>query len=146
MVAYLDQNYNQRFINNPYSEKDILYLHETFLTAGFHTICVPSYEFGCTVMKTFLRSLNFYTDIACITENVLHIDGVTDLYSLLHNNGAFKSRQKLNEFIIEEFDYDFLWIEEKKEWLGTQWYIEFEDAIREHHIDKFMPIIILTLP
>jgi|SaaInlStandDraft_7_1057024.scaffolds.fasta_scaffold06154_9 hypothetical protein len=143
-MAYLDESYNQRFIRNPYSEQDILYLHETFLMAGFHTICVPSHTFGRTIMKTFLRSLNYYTDIACLTTQPSQLGGtVTDLFTLLHNYGALKSRQRLNEFIIEEFDFDFLWIEEKPAWLVERWYLEFEEALKAHHADKFMPIIII---
>ncbi|HJM68662.1 MAG TPA: hypothetical protein QGF02_01830 [Candidatus Babeliales bacterium] len=143
-MAYLDECYSQRLINNPYSEQDILYLHETFLTVGFHGISVPSFDFGRAIMRTFLKSLNCYSDVACLTSHTDPLgDGVTDLYSVLSSRGALDNEDRLKDFILEEFDYDFLWIEEKPEWIFQPWYMEFENALKELHIDKFMPVIIV---
>ena len=133
-----------RMINNPYSEQDILYLHETFLTVGFHGIYVPSFSFGRAIMKTFLKSLNCYSDVACLTKGIEPLGNeVTDLYSLLFAKNILGHEDRLKDFILEEFDYDFLWIEEKSEWAFQQWYIEFVEALKELHVDKFMPVIIV---
>ncbi len=85
-----------------------------------------------------------FRKVACLTSHTDPLgDGVTDLYSVLSSRGALDNEDRLKDFILEEFDYDFLWIEEKPEWIFQPWYMEFENALKELHIDKFMPVIIV---
>lgn len=138
-MAYLEEKNTFRFIPQKYTEQDILYLHETLLTTGFHVIEVPSFEFGRTLMRTFLDSLNFYTNIACLSNQVMIGSGLVNIYSSVYQ----QSEEGLNQYLIEHYDFDFLWIEESNEWRSKTWYLEFENSLQEQHIDKFAPIIIL---
>lgn len=94
--------------------EDILYLQELFLTNGFHHIRVPTVNDGRFLMYKLLHSMHFFNDIACLTcidEPIISLD-VCDLLNDLriHCKGE-ESINAIEEYFLEVFFTDFMWIE-----------------------------------
>jgi hypothetical protein len=125
----------------PFCEQDILDLHHKFLTPGFHTLTTNNH-----VMQTLLDSLNYHQNILVLTMKEPPITpAVTDLYSVLDESGYLQplAIDTLDEFFINSFFYDFMWIEATTELLSTPWYMVFEHKLHEFNIDRQIPIILM---
>lgn len=102
-----------KIISDELTEDDILVLQEGFLVNGFHHVQVSDVKNGREFIKAFLRSLDCYHNVACLTIDSLSDErGVTDLYRELCEYAREKTvKGCLDEFFVEQFYYDFLWIE-----------------------------------
>lgn len=129
------------YIKDPLTESDILCLQDRFLTNGFHHIRVKNVASGRKLIKTFLQSLRVYHEIACVTMEPSLEQGVFDIFNELLIG------QKIidfEEFFVEEFYFDFMWIEATKELLRCPWFADFENHITDLSIDKHIPMFVLT--
>ena len=122
----------------PFSEQDILDLNDAFLTNGIHDITVPSIHAGRGLISTFLSSLNYYSNVACLTaHDVPHDPTIFDIYSEVAGSS-------LEEFFVENFYFDFMWIEALPELTSTVWFTDFEQRLLSFNIDHILPIIVLS--
>ncbi len=130
-------------IQESLTESTILELQDIFLTNGFHQINVSSIEQGRSLLYTFLDSLGIYQDVACLTAigTPLRPD-ITDISSDLFDSGCLDSSENyLEEFFIEQWYYDFMWIEATSDLLATPWVDEIKSKIINLKIDRQIPII-----
>jgi hypothetical protein len=136
-----------QMIHEPLSDSEILQIQDIFLTKGIHSIKVHDIQSGRIVMKRFLESLNCYHAIACLTmtEPIIGIN-IIDLYSelLTGNYCAALHEQSLTDFFINQFNYDFLWIEASEQLLNSLWFTCFEQALFNLNIQTRMPIFVVT--
>lgn len=135
------------------SERDIIELQDKFLTNGFHYITVSSIACGRALVKTFLASLSCYTTIGYVSIAARDVQDrqYKDIYDDLISNGYIDSltghlvnQQSLDQFFIEEFHYDFIWIEATQTLTEKQWFADFKERLTTFNIDKDIPILMLT--
>lgn len=126
------------------TEHDILALSDTFLTRGFHDIHVSNFSFGRALLKQFLALLNCYGTIACLAVNY-HRSGQDDTIDNLHEHlqkiTLTSHEQALNDFLLNEFHYDFLWIEWSSELLHQPWCMRFKRKLIEFDLAHELPIV-----
>lgn len=125
--------------NSRLTETDILSLQDAFLTTGFHSIQCADQAEGRSLIEAFLASLPMHRSIACLTlENGLDLPNtVFDLYASLYNDGL--TEQSIEEFFINDFYYDFMWIEISEPLLTAPWYEHFCSIMALY--EQQMPII-----
>lgn len=112
-------------INVTLTETDILFLQDIFLTPGFHSIQLKDVLSGRIIIEEILASLPMHTSTACLTlENNLTLPNtVFDVYAALHTNSI--SEQAIEDFFINEFYFDCMWIEVSQKILNAPWYAYF---------------------
>ncbi len=133
-------------IQEPFSESQIIALQEKFLENGFQYIKVRSVTKGRTIIESFLQSLGLYQDIVILsTTPILPKTMVTDLYYELSNSGYLNSFEPyyLEEFFIEHFYYDFMWIEATRDILNEPWFDDFKKKIIDMGLDQHIPIMVV---
>ena len=137
---------SSKYINTPFSEYDILELQDTFLTNGLHRLKVPNLVIGRSVVSTFLESLNCYSKIACLTLSRAPLKPtICNLYDelLFSDAMSFKS-DALETFLLEEFYYDFLWIEATRNLIEAPWFFHLENKLIEFNLITTMPIVLFS--
>lgn len=148
-ISYnLDSKINPSLLLNnklALSEQQILELQDLFLTNGFHQISVPSIKEGRSLTQIFLRALGCYQTVGCVSNtNMTLKKGIFDIHNYLLACGYLdkENSRDLARFFIEEFDFDFIWIEKKQ---NDHWADYFEEKIQEYSIDQQIPIVILLM-
>lgn len=137
----LDSKINQTFtlrLNKKLviSEQQILELQDLLLTNGVHHIGVPSIKEGRALIYKFLDALRCYQSVACYTADGKALKkSILDLYKEL-------AEKNWDYFFIEEFNSDFLWLEQESN--HYQNCRALEQKICELGIDQHIPIIILS--
>ncbi len=126
--------HTSKLIKKPFSETDILYLHDRFLSNGFQYITAKDIAAGRSIIDTCLTSLNYYQDIACLS--------VINVYEELLWKGL--STCNIEEYLLDQFYSDFMWIELTSILATEVWFTKFEQLIIDLHIDQHMPIVILA--
>lgn len=133
-----------KHVSNQFSEQDILSWHDEFLTNGFHYITLDSVATGRIFVDTFLRSLNYYHDIGSLTLSEQTLDSsVDDLYDILARFGYLQQSNLIN-FFVDEWCYDFVWIEITDNLLHTPWFYEFTHLLNDFNISQTTPIFMIT--
>lgn len=122
------------------SEEQILQLQDLFLSAGSHTMHVADHAQGRVIINTFLRALRCYNSIGCFTQSNLTLEKeFFDIYSYLQGCGYLHetSSMNLDQFFLEEFEFDFIWIEAdpSKKDIAC-----FEQKLQEFEIDRRIAI------
>lgn len=148
-----------RYIREPLSECDIIELQEKFLSRGVSHIAVERIEFGRELVKKFLSSIRCYHENAVLSicpEACQSLSSreysFTDIYDDLLSNGCINGSRgfgqnnscSFNDFLFEQFFYDFLFIEACQELIDSDWFLEFFSALKDCEIDKQIPIIIIS--
>jgi len=131
----------------PFSDTDILDLQDAFLNNGLHYIKVNDINSGRALIRLFLNSLNFYHNVAAVTVDSKPLDeSATDLYSDLMLGGYLEkdARYKLEEFFLEQFYHDFVWVEAAEELLSNSWATEFFRQMTHFKLDQLIPILIVS--
>lgn len=135
-----------KYVHQSISEYDIIELQELFLTYGLHSIKVPSLSFGRDLVIKFLDSLQCYSNVACLSLSPRPLrPQFINLYEELGLSGALAhSHTGLETFLIDNFYYDFLWIEMSQELDEAPWYWYFEQKLLDFNLVKTLPILLLT--
>lgn len=120
-------------------DEQIIEINNLFLTAGFHTILVNDFSTGRALISTFLASLNYYHQVGCLTIDNQPLMDADNLYRMLKDN--YQNNNDLDQFFMESFYYDFIWIEENEslDHISTL----FKTKMKEFGIDQNIPIISL---
>lgn len=129
-------------LQQPFSEDDILTMHEVLLTPGIHYIAVSSISEGRQAITTFLDSLNYYHKVGCMTlasEPLSHTE-VTDVVHDLAERDLLSSQVRMGSYFATEFDYDCLWIEAEKPLFHELWFKRFFDELEQLH--TAIPVIV----
>ncbi len=134
-------------IQDPLSEAEILTLQDRFLSNGFQHIKVKDITTGRLLIQAFLNSLGIYHNTACVTTvDVSLQETVTNVYHELMIGGHLDPLEPrfLDEFFIEEFYFDFLWIEMTNALINSSWYKYFEKKLLDYKLDQHIPMIVLS--
>ena len=146
--------YRSKFIQDPLSEFDILDLQEKFLSNGIHHITVQNVQFGRELVYRFLNSINCYHENAvlslCPQASNYFCSQVDTLFSDIYYDllqGGYTDENKnlgFNDFFVEQFYYDFMFIEASQDLLDSSWFLKFFSSIKNNEIDQHMPILVMT--
>lgn len=127
-------------IKDSLTEHEILSLQDAFLVNGLHTLHFSNQALGRTLIHDFLQSLPMYNNIACLTlENNHLLTGIFDIHSTLFNEGI--NEQSIEEFFINEFYFDFMWIEVSDSLSKAPWYGHFCKIMQAYK--QQMPILLV---
>lgn len=135
------------YVSQPFSEFDILNLQDSFLENGFHYFKVKNVFAGRTLINAFLQSLNFYHNVAALSLSTEYLkEDVVDIYNDLIMEGYLtkNSNLALEDFFLEKFYYDFVWIEITKDFLSSPWATNCLEIIEKLNLDQILPILILS--
>lgn len=128
-------------VKAPFSEKDILYLQDAFTSSGVHSITVDSIKKGRELILQLLTSLDWYQDIAYLS--VSDVTPCIKAANILTKIEQPLTHETIAQFFIDEFYYDFLWIEVNENLFSEQWLAAFESQLINFHIDQMIPVIIV---
>ncbi len=131
----------------PFSDKDILEIQEKFLSNGFQYLKSQNIGQGRKIIYTFLQSLATYHDIACLTLDPHPlIEGITDLYMELCGGGYLNAFDPhyFEEYLIEQFYFDFVWIEATRSLLISTWFEQIKEKMLEAGINEQIPILVFV--
>lgn len=131
-----------RVFDGHFSENEVLYLQNIFLTPGVHQIKVESIVGGRNMIDKFLTSLHYHQKAACLslcdTPLPMH---VTDMVHILLMDDYLVDADSLTLFFLNNFYFDFLWIEETQALLDSLWYEQFKQHLSDFKFDQTIPII-----
>ena len=136
-----------RHINRTLSEDDILYLQDIFLTNGVHAIKVSNVATGRVLIYKLLQSLHYHHVVACLTcaENPPLKRSIFDVYrAIMHHELGPDSYDDIEDFFIERFYADFLWVELSHESLKKSVVTHATNVVRALDIDSRMPIVTIS--
>ena len=128
----------------PLSEYDIITLHKQFLSNGFHTISGVDVQSTRKTIFVFLQSLNYYHNIGFLSFSCDTFHGYFyNIYKELLNGDYLNTAcdKDIEQFFLEHFFFDFIWIEESPALLKSGWYIYFKQKLIDLNINKSIPII-----
>lgn len=134
-------------IQHPFSEVQILELQDKFLSEGIHHIKVADIAAGRNLVHTFLDSLTVYHEVACLTVSNAPLESyITNIYHELLLQGYIDQYEarNLEEFFIEQFYFDCLWIECTAELMEQSWFADFQINLLNFKLDRQMPIIMIS--
>jgi hypothetical protein len=130
--------------NQPQTEEEILSMQDIFLTPGFHCLRVTSLEDARFLVERYLTSLFCFKNVAVATAfegNVPHSAvNLFEAYELEGHNAD--AAQHLEMSIIEQFYYDFLWIETSEQGGNME---DLYEALRSSNIHAHTPIVTFVL-
>ncbi len=143
--SFINHIHEIPLIQQPFSDKDILDIQEKFLGNGFQYLKGHNIGHARKIIATFLTSLGVYHDIACLTldDHPLPV-GITDLYSELAGGGYLNSFEPyyIEEYLIEYFYFDFIWIEATRSLLISSWFEQFKEKMLESSVNEQIPILV----
>ncbi len=125
----------------PLLDHDILALQEIFLTHGYHVIEVPSFGEGRLVINTFLRTLACFSSVCCLSLIGSVPGSVVSLYDVFLNGSLEMSEEFIDLYLLQNFYFDFCWIECSNELLSASWFEHFRSRLYDYGIVKSLPIV-----
>lgn len=134
-------------IQYPFTESEILDLQDKFLSEGIHHIKVADLAFGRNLVDTFLDSLTAHRKIACLTVSSKPFGSyITNIYYdlLLHGYIDRFEAKNLEEFFIDQFYFDFLWIECSPKLIEQPWFADFQMNLLNLRLERQMPILMIS--
>ena len=144
-------NVSSNFYNQKISEIEILHLQDLFLTPGLHKIKFSNLKIARYQLYTILDSLKFYKNAAALSLQTTGFrEDLTDLYSELLQCGCLdtpesSSNENLVNFCLDNFYYDFLWIESPQALEINQWYQQLLEFITDFKLDQLIPICLVEV-
>lgn len=145
--AFINHIHEINLIKQPFSDKDILEIQEKFLCNGFQYLKGQNIGQGRKIIYTFLESLAAYHDVACLTLDPQPLgEGITDLYAELCGGGYLNSFDPhyFEEYLIEQFYFDFVWIEATRSLLMSPWFEHIKEKMLEAAIDEQIPLLVFV--
>ena len=128
-----------RHFQEPLCEQDILYLQKQFLISGFHNLHFKDMKLGRQIIFKILKSLNCYKNVAYVSRATLS----NFPKSMINLNYVFSDykENEIYDFLVEQFDFDFMFIEVNKNELTLL--TKIQNHFVELNIHKLIPIIFL---
>ncbi len=140
----IDSLKGARVVSQPFSEADIIELHNRFLTTGFHSLKVKNIHEGRSLVYTLLASLNYHHNIAALSIESQKLESfVHDIYKALDGYSPI-NEQSIFDYFLDEFNCDFLWIEMSKDLMSQVWFADFEHMLYDFHLNQHVPIVMLS--
>lgn len=149
LSAHMHRHCSESFICNTtiLNEEQIIDLHQALLTNGFHHMYANTIQEGRSILHVLLQSLGCHQDIACLTVENKNLPATTfDLYYYLFEGGYLDAKHQtdLEDFFLNRFENDFLWIEATPQLTQQPWFFYFEQKLIELRINQQVPIMIIS--
>ena len=128
-------------------EDDLIALQEKFLTPGFQYLKVPTIKTGRVLIETILSSLNCYGRSSVVSLDAsAWVQGADNLFVRLKEGGFLDPMSvfDLEDFLLDYFEGDFLWIEATQQLLAQPWFSYFEQKIVDLNIAQHIPVLIIS--
>lgn len=136
-----------RQIDSALPADDILFLQDIFLTNGLHHIGVSDLVSGRMIVSRLLRSMNYHHELACLTNSwdPPLKKTVLDIYnSLVDYCGQDASYDEIEEFFLEQYCADFMWVEISKDLLHIPMAGYALQAVYKLEIAHHIPIVAVS--
>jgi len=134
-------------ISAPLSDKDILIFEEKLLNSGFQFLRVPTMQLGRNWISTFLDTLLLYHEVGCLSADAIEDDkNIIDMYEQLTDCGYLSTlnNARLEDFFMNHFYYDFIWIELDEIMVAKAWFNTFIEGLELHGISHRIPVLIVS--
>ena len=96
---------------------------------------------GRALVSQLLDSLKWYQDVACLSLQNTATDQVTDILERIEQP---ITHERIVQFFMDDFYYDFLWIEATDELLQKPWLVTIRGQLNQYNIDHMIPIIVIS--
>ena len=127
------------------NEEDVLSLCDLFLSPGLHYISFSTIQEGRKTINLFIDLLKCYHSIGYIDRVGCKYNQGMNLYELFaHYEDGKILRDAINEYFIQEFDYDFIWIVYPKYQVSNTFIHIFLDQLIEFNLDQKIPIVFVS--
>jgi hypothetical protein len=126
-------------ISQPLNDESILHMQDLLLSHGFQYLRLKSISEGRMLMQTFLENLSYHS-VGCLT--LESNPGVTDIYQILDAGDYLSDKYALQEYFLDHFQFDFVWIEATQELLSSENFEQIKQAMITCVLDHHMPILI----
>lgn len=124
----------------PCTELDLLYLSMIFTTKGVHRIRASDELSSRLLIKNVLTSLHWYHQIAFISTAADTLDFSDNIIARLPKP---IDDLAIERFFLEEFYYDFIWIELTEDLKKEHWLEIFKETLQSFQIDQIIPVIVV---
>ncbi len=122
----------------PLSENDIIFLQNQFMQNGIFYLDAINLKSARSIIKTILISLNFYKNVAYVSDCNIDNDFV-NIYETIKMQQTNQS-ENFFEYFMNEFNFDFIWIEDS----GNNSSKMFKETIIEFGLNKDLPVILVN--
>jgi hypothetical protein len=131
--------------NPPFCDFQIIELQNIFMSPGIHKITVKNITSGRSLMDTFLKSLNYYHHVGCLTTIPVHLDDQTiDMYKLIQKyTQSFEIDRAIEDFFVEHSSFDFVWIEMTKDLLDQFSLQDIKRMCEILTVNESIPVIMI---
>lgn len=128
-------------LREPMEEHDILSLQEAFLRPGIYHAYSASLAEADRVIATVLTSLKYHRDIAYLStiDHAAGMPHIRDLFRELNGKPEFA----LEQYFIDTFYFDFLWIMESTELTSSILYRRFKAMMHSFNIPSMIPVVLV---
>lgn len=132
-----------------FSEQEIIFLQDIFMTSGFHHLRVNNVTVGRQILEMFLESLHYFEQVTALTVQHEPLPNtVQDLYyellesQYINLHGTISN--DLSDFFITQFNADFVWIEASAELLAAPWFTKVQRALSDIIAEHPIPILVIS--
>ncbi len=145
-AAVSSERQSKKIIPKKLTDAMLIDLHNLLITPGVHELQTESFAQGRRLLLKLLNSLDCYSAIACITNQTRSIQRpIVNLYQKLAQMDLQEStNQRFTYFLLEEFHFDFFWIELSTDLEQQSWVTAFMQMLHDFNITASTPCIILT--
>jgi hypothetical protein len=134
-----------RQLSKKLSVDDILYLQQLFLTTGLHHIVVPDLSVGRKIIHSLLQSMHYFSNTACLTQqHKVSLKGYDVLGRLINYCGQEANSNVIEEYFLEEFEADFMWVELNEELMQNPFAVQVFRIMHVLDIIKKMPVVTIS--
>ncbi len=127
---------SSRQFKEPLCENDIIFLQKQFMNPGIYNLDTINLKSGRSVIKTILNSLNYYKNVAFVSESNVDVN-FANLYEIITLQ-QLNSYDEIFQYFINQFDFDFIWIEESDDNLIKT----IKEVIIELGFNNYLPVIL----
>lgn len=130
----------------PFSEQSVLQLQEIFVNFGVHIIKTKDIAQGRQIIQTILQSLNYYHNIACVTNTPGLATDICDVINHIHleKKGTGNFIINLEDFFAINPCFDFIWVELTEEIKSKCTIQDMKKIFDLYHVDERMPVIMVA--
>lgn len=127
------------------SDYDVLALQNIFLTSGYHTFCTQHVYRTRNLICSLVSAIPSFSSVACLTLDGGPLpDGFVDMYQEL-TCCTDLSPLSIDDFLLNEFYYDFLWVECTPALLESSWFGHFRQRLYDFNLLKSLSVLALEI-
>ncbi len=127
------------------SDCDILALQNIFLTSGYHTMYTSDICRSRELIGSLISVFPMFSSVAFLALDSSALPTLaTPLYFELFSCTDFSS-SSIDDYLLNAFYYDFLWIECSSDLLEASWFNHFRQRLYDFNILKSLSVLALDI-